>query len=64
MYNERLTFRSAQRRFDNLSEEDFERIDYHPVKTCKTCESQFRQDNPKQHICEECECAGVKLEER
>ena len=63
MYNERLTFRSAQRRYDNLSEEDFERRDIRDVKRCKTCENYFPQDHPKQHICEDCECAGVKLEE-
>lgn len=60
-YNELARFKSAQRRWDNLSPEDFEQPDYRPVKTCKTCENDFRQDRPRQHICEDCESAGIKF---
>jgi len=61
-YNERSAFKSAQRRYDNLLPEDFERDEELPVKTCKTCENKFLQDRPTQHICEDCESAGDQAE--
>lgn len=60
-YNEQSAFKSAQRRYDNLLPEDFEQPDDRPVKRCKTCENYFRQDRVTQHICEECDSAGIKL---
>lgn len=48
-------FKSAQRRYDNLSEEDFERPDTREAAVCRTCGEWFRKDKPWQHICNECD---------
>jgi len=48
-------FKSAQRRYDNLSEEDCERRDTREARCCKTCGEWFKIDRLTQHICEECD---------
>lgn len=48
-------FKSAQRRYDNLSEEDFERPDTREPRVCRLCAEWFRINKPWQHVCEECE---------